>query len=1034
MKIQKKYYWKGLDQLSNDPEFVKNAEKEFHEQLPVGENETRGSSRRDFLKMMGFSLAAASLAACEAPVRKAIPYVTQPDDIIPGVPNYYASTYIHKGDYCSIVVKTREGRPIKIEGNRLSNVTRGGVNAQVEASILNLYDTNRLKEPLSANIPILWQELDQTVMGRLQDISSHGGQIRIVSNTIISPTTQKAIQDFISVYPTTRHIVYDAYSANGIRLANQANFGQNVIPYYDYSRARVIVGFSADFLGTWISPIENIKQYSKTRKLGHGKTEMSRHYQFETLMSLTGANADYRTPIKPSQEGLAVATLYNLIAQKAGAARINAQEAVEINHLEKAAEDLWSARGSALVVCGSNDPAIQQVVNNINTLLGAYQAGLINLNFPVFYRQGNDAEMDQFVSELVLGQIEAVIFFECNPVYDHPRGEAIAEGLTKAIMTVSTAERLDETATLVNVVAAGHHYLESWNDAEPRRGQFSLMQPAITPIFNTRQSEESLIRWAGIQTQDYFTYLQDTWRQLYFPLQTQTADFQEFWDNTLLHGVFEVAQTVTDGSPSININLQAVASEINSRYSAARNNWELVLYEKCGIGTGSMANNPWLQELPDPISRVCWDNYISISQQDARELKISVREGMTSLLTVRVGDREFSIPALIQPGQVKGTIGIAIGYGRTSSGPVGDNVGVDVYPLVQYHNGTLMYNLLEGVEVGSKGGNYKLAHTQTHHTYMGRETIIQESILPEYQADPKAGRYEPMLHTSKGDKRPETISLWREHQFPNHHWGMIVDMNSCVGCGACVVSCNVENNVPVVGKEEVLNRREMHWLRIDRYYSSLEPDNYKGLEQVAENPEVIFQPMLCQQCNNAPCETVCPVVATTHSTEGLNQMTYNRCIGTRYCANNCPYKVRRFNWFKYHDNKQFMHVNHAMYSDLGKMVLNPDVTVRSRGVMEKCTFCVQRIQLGKLEAKMKGRRPLDGEITTACAKACPADAIVFGDLNDPESSVSKQLDIQHVEDSNLHFANEPRAYNVLSELNVRPNIYYLTKIKNKDRA
>ncbi len=1033
MKIQKKHYWKGLEQLSNDPEFVKNAEKEFYENLPIGQNENGGSSRRDFLKMMGFSIAAASLAACEAPLRKAIPFVNQPVDLVPGVPNYYASSYIHKGDYCSIVVKTREGRPIKVQGNEFSNVTKGGVNAQVEASVLGLYDTHRLKDPIINKEKTTWSEVDQSIIGKLREVVSKGGQIRIVSNSIISPTAQKAIQGFMATFNNSQHIVYDAHSVYGITMANQVNFGQSIIPSYDFSLAETIVSFSADFLGTWISPIEFIKQYSKTRKIGKGKKEMSRHYQFEALMSLTGANADYRTPIKPSQEGLAIVKLHNLIARKAGVAVINAQDPGEVNHLEKAADELWATRGKSLVVSGSNDPAIQQVINQINTMLGSYTSGIINIATPVYYRQGNDAAMQQFVNELSNGRIDAVIFYGCNPVYDHPQGNIIGESLSNISLSVSTSERLDETANLTQIVAPGHHYLESWNDAEPKKGFYSLMQPAITPLFNTRQAEESVIKWAGV-TSDYFAYLQDNWRQTFFNLQNEYSDFQTFWDKTLLTGVLEIPNATETLAPGININPTAISSVINATYKPDNAEWELIFYEKSGVGTGSMANNPWLQELPDPVSKVCWGNYLTVSQQTAREWKIKVNEGNTALVNVKVGGNNFEIPVLIQPGQANRTLGIAIGYGRRSSGPVGDQVGVDVYPLVKFSGDTLKYLLMEGVSIEPSGKSYKLAHTQTHHTYMGRETIIQEATLPEYQENPAAGRFVAKLHTSEGDKKAEEISLWREHQYPNHHWGMMIDLNSCIGCGTCVVSCNVENNVPVVGKNEVLNRREMHWLRIDRYYSSAEPDNYDGLEEAAENPEVIFQPMLCQQCNNAPCETVCPVAATTHSTEGLNQMTYNRCIGTRYCANNCPYKVRRFNWFKYHDNKEFMHVNNAMYSDLGKMVLNPDVTVRSRGVMEKCSFCVQRIQLGKLNAKMEGRRPKDGEITTACAKACPADAIMFGDMNDKESSISKYLDLTRMENSNLVFAKEPRAYNVLSELNTRPNIFYLTKIKNKERV
>lgn len=1032
--MKKKYYWKGLEQISNDPDFIKNAEKEFSEYLPVNRNENGGSSRRDFLKMMGFSIAAASLAACEAPVRKAIPYVTQPVDISPGVPNYYASSYVHKGDYCSIVVKTREGRPIKIEGNELSGVTQGGVSAQVEASVLNLYDKQRITDPYAAKRKISWQELDAEVSNRLRTIAGRGGQIRIVSPSILSPSAKSAIQRFLSTWTTARHVVYDAGSVYGMREANRINFGLDAIPSYDFSKADAIVGISADFLGSWISPIEHIKQYSKTRKLGKGKTTMSRHYQFEPLMTLTGANADYRSPIKPSQEGLAVVGLYNLIAQRAGAAQITASNSMDIPLLEKAAGDLWKSRGKALVVCGSNNPFIQQTVNNINALLGAYGSGLIDVNTPVNYRQGDDEQMQQFVYELAAGNIDAVIFYGANPVYDHPSGKDIAAGIAKANLSVSTSERMDETTDLVGFIAPDHNFLESWSDSEPKRGYYSLIQPAITPLFNSRQAEESLLRWSGAAIEDYYTYLLDYWRSNIFPLQSEYPIFEDFWQNTLYKGVFELPPQQRGGMPAFNINLGEVGNAIMASARAVEG-WELVLYEKPGSRTGSMANNPWLQEMPDPISKVCWGNYVSIPQNIASEWNVKFSEGMTSLARVTIGDQSFEIPIVVQPGQAKRTIGIALGYGRRKAGPVADGLGIDVFPFVRYENNTLVFNHLDGVNIEPTGKSFKLAQTQTHHTYMGRETVIQEALLSDYQEDPMAGRYAPTLHTSEGVKNVEEISLWHEHQYNNHHWGMIIDLNSCVGCAACVVACQVENNVPVVGKDEVLNRREMHWLRIDRYYSSdAEADDYSGLEKAAENPEVTFQPMLCQQCNNAPCETVCPVAATTHSTEGLNQMAYNRCIGTRYCANNCPYKVRRFNWFKYHNNEKFMDVNFAMYDDLGKMVLNPDVTVRSRGVMEKCTFCVQRIQLGKLEARKERRRVRDGEIVTACAKACPADAIMFGDMNDMESNIAKYLGFEPEEGKIRLKVNEPRAYNVLAELNTRSNIYYLTKIRNKDKA
>lgn len=1035
MKQSKKYYWKGLEQLRNDPEFVKYAGKEFPEDLPLANEQKSGTNRRDFLKMMGFGIATATLAACETPVRKAIPFVNQPHEIKPGIPNYYASTYINKGDYCSIIVKTREGRPIKIEGNEYSQVTKGGVSAQVEASVLDLYDNDRLHQPLMEGNETSWDELDNSVISQLKSINARGGQIRIVSNTILSPSTKSVINDFIAKYQTTQHITYDPQSAYGMILANQRNFGQAVIPSYDFSKPEVIVNFGADFLGTWISPIEFTKDFSKTRKLNGDKKDMSRLYQFESLMSLTGANADYRTRIKPSQEGLVIAKLYNILAEKAGAARLDTTDPGDIKFLQPAADQLWQRRGKTLVLSGSNDPNLQEIVNNINQLLGAYDAKIIDLNKPLHYRQGNDQQMHQFIQDVKGGKIAGVIFLDANPVYDHPMGFELGKGLSNLSLSVSTSAKVDETAQYLKTMAPTHHFLEAWNDAEPKRGHYSLIQPAISPVFNTRQAEESLLIWSEQPEKSYYNYLQGFWRDNFFNNQNATSDFQSFWDKALYNGVYDEqsSETETMGT-NFASNLTFVANKINQRYLSDNSEWELSLYFKTGIGNGTMANNPWLQEMPDPISRVTWDNYITIPQSFAREIDFNSTEGSTYLMNLQWQSSKLDIPMLEQPGQAANTLGLALGYGRTHAGPVAKELGINAYPLVQYIDGAVQYQIFTGISINPTRERYQLAQTQTHHTYMGRETVIQESILPEYQQDPYAGRYQPKLHTSEGDVHPEAITLWMEHDYENHHWGLIVDMNSCTGCGACTIACQAENNVPVVGKQEVINRREMHWIRIDRYYSSDAPaDDYKALEDAAENPEVIFQPVMCQHCNNAPCETVCPVVATTHSTEGLNQMTYNRCIGTRYCANNCPYKVRRFNWFKYHDNEEFKDVNRAMYDDLGKMVLNPDVTVRSRGVMEKCSFCVQRIQYGKLQAKKEGRRPIDGEINTACVKACPAEALVFGDMNNPDSKISKHLGLELQKGTSKVKVNEPRAYNMLAEINVRPNVYYLTKVKNKEQ-
>lgn len=1050
MKESKKTYWKGLEELEQDESFKKYAEKEFPDYLPVnlekgGFDEDGSSSRRDFLKLMGFGVAAASLAACEAPVRKAIPYLNKPVDVDPGIPNYYASTYVNAGNYCSIVVKTREGRPIKIQGNQLSHVSKGCVDAQVEASVLSLYDDARLKQPFLNGKPSSWSEIDNDITGKLRSISSSGDKISLVSNTILSPTTKAVIADFKEKFPNAEHVVYDTFSSDGLRTAHNNLFGKPVIPSFDFSKAEVIVSFAADFLGTWIAPIEFSSQYVKNRKLENGKKTMSRHYHFEANLSMTGANADYRSKVKPSQEGLAVAQLYNFLAKKAGAPGYNTPK-VDVKFIEKAGNELWSKRGRSLVIGGSNDPSVQTIIGKINDLLGNY-GSTIDINTPLYYRQGNDKQFTDFVKDLQAGRVGAVIFLNANPVYNHPQGSDIASGLEKVKLKVSTSDRMDETAASCDIVAPQNHYMESWDDAEPKPGIYSLVQPVIRPLFDTRQMQESLLTWAG-SPQEYFSYLQSSWRSKFYVEDDSMLGFQTFWDQVLHDGVYKhevtgdaaTSDEENDSDNPLNIieDLSAQFSDINKNYKADNGGFELVLYQKVGLGDGSHANNPWLQEMPDPITKVTWDNYATISLTDAKALGISMSaEGGTNYARLTVAGNAVKVPVLIQPGQALGTIGLAFGYGRSHAGKVGDNVGVNAYPLADVAGGIIKYTVHNDVDLVIEQEKTKIARTQTHQTIMGRH-IVQESTLKEYKKNPAAGRVYPKIATSEGFKAPRKITLWKGHDFDNHHWGLMIDMNSCTGCSACIISCQAENNVPVVGKQEVLNRREMHWIRIDRYYTSNEPEDETGkiqtlrsMEEPSDNPEVTFQPMMCQHCNNAPCETVCPVAATTHSSEGLNQMTYNRCIGTRYCANNCPYKVRRFNWFKYHDNEQFADANPTMNSNLGKMVLNPDVTVRSRGVMEKCSMCVQKIQEGKLIAKRENRRPVDDDFATACTTSCPADAMIFGDMNDPNSRISKALKIQEKDKTNVE-VGEPRAYHVLEELNVNPNVFYLTKIRNKD--
>ncbi len=1021
MEHTNKRYWKGLEELRNDKDFVKNANSEF---APAPPTETQyeslvdgmGSHRRDFLKVLGFGMAAVSLAACETPVRYAIPYLNKPEGEFPTIANWYASTYAEGGDYASVLVKTREGRPIKLEPNNLSSFA-SGISARVHGTLLSLYDIEKLKGPAKGvDTKVSWEQVDKEIISQLAQLA--GRPIRLVSTTIISPSTKAVVADFVAKYPTTTHVQYDANSSFALVKANGG-----VVPAYDFSKAKTIVSIDADFLGTWIAPMAFSKQYAETRKLSSakgGKKDMSRHYQFETQLSLSGSNADYRTAVRPSQIGLVVAALYNKVASKLGGSSVSAA-AVSVPHLDQAAADLIAAKGQALVVCGVNDINVQNLVRSLNNMLGSNGSTISGA--PYNLRQGDDIAMNGFIDELKGGTVGAVMFLDANPVYDHPRGAEIAAALPKVPLSISFSARPDETAALTKYICPASHYLESWGDAEPRMGYYSLMQPTISLIFNTRQAQSSLLKWAG-KNEDFHEYVEAYWRNNMYS--QSSGSFDQFWLKALHDGLLDPkAATKSVLSGAVNqpaAGLPTTALEPNNAddgdalaktYKANGSGLELVLYEKVGMGTGNLANSPWIQEFPDPVTKACWDNYACLAKATASEL--GVEQG--DMVTIDFKGKALELPVIVQPGQAAGTVAVAIGYGREKAGKSADGVGVNAYPWATFNNGYLSFRPGE-VTLSKSGGTREIAQTQTHDTVMGRESVLQDAVLGDYQKNVMAGRFVPKVETPEGPKNATDITLWNGHEYKNHSWGMVVDLNSCTGCGACVIGCQAENNIAIVGRQEVINRREMHWIRIDRYYSSKSADSLADLDEAAENPEVTFQPLMCQHCNNAPCETVCPVLATTHSSEGLNQMTYNRCVGTRYCSNNCPFKVRRFNWFKYFDSDDF---DYNFNNDLGKMVINPEVTVRSRGVIEKCSMCVQRIQEGKLYAKKERRRPVDGEIKTACEQTCPTNAITFGDMNDPESRISKILEVER----------EGRAFHMLEEINVRPQISYLTKIRNK---
>ncbi|MCF8256086.1 MAG: TAT-variant-translocated molybdopterin oxidoreductase [Flavobacteriales bacterium] len=1048
-----KIYWKGLDELHNTPEFQESAANEFTPEATAdifndgNESTEAGTKRRDFLKFMGFSIGAATLAACETPVMRSVPYLNKPEDITPGVPNWYASSFFDGVDYASILVKTREGRPIKVIGNRRSTVTLGGVNARINSSVLSLYDAARAKGPLKGGAESTWNEVDRDIVIGLKKAASEGKQVVLLTETIISPSTKHAIAEFTEAFGDVKHVILDSLSVSGVLAANEESFGVRALADYQFDKAEVVVSFGSDFLSATPNSNANAARYAKMRKPKDGK--MSRHFQFEANMSLTGSNADVRVAQKPSETIDSLVALYNRIASATGGSVVSG--GVDSPEVSKAASELLAAKGKGIVISGSNSKAEQVLVNAINSQLGNIGT-TIDLTNPLLLRQGNDADMAALVVDMNAGKVGALLIHGVNPSYSYFDAEKFNSGLAKVDITVSFADRLDETAEKVGILTPDHHYLESWNDAEPKAGHYSLVQPTIQPLFNTRQFQESLLKWSGNDS-DYYTYIRENWKGSIYSASLNPV-FANFFNTALFEGVYENGATEAVAI-AFKGDVNAAAAAL-PKYSG---DFELQLYVKAGAGDGSQANNPWLQELPDPVSRVTWDNYLTMSPTQMKELGFSRLERgdfMADVAILTANGVTLKIPVYPSPGQKYGTVGLAVGYGRTAAGKSGNGVGVNAFPLAK--DGSFSVG---GVTISSANEKYEIAQLQSHHTLMGRESIVKETTFAEYSKDAKAGnpRVEFYVasapsaarkaaatahgqehghdgHAHADDHGHENYkigaadaNLWGNHAIDSgHRWGMAIDLNKCIGCGACVTACGAENNVPVVGKEEVRRGRDMHWLRIDRYYTSDMTterakaegvgaiDKFTAMEAAAVAPRVAYQPVMCQHCNHAPCETVCPVAATTHSDEGLNQMTYNRCIGTRYCANNCPYKVRRFNWFQYHDgSKEFG--NNPANSELGRMVLNPDVVVRDRGVMEKCSFCVQGIQAAKLKAKKMGRKVLDEEVQSACAEACPTHAIAFGDLNDTESRVASK-------------AKDERSYHLLEEVGVQPNVYYMTKVRN----
>jgi MoCo/4Fe-4S cofactor protein with predicted Tat translocation signal len=1018
-----KKYWKSVEELNENSSIVETLRNnEFVEEIPttdfLSDKESLSSSsttRRDFLKYVGFSTAAATLAACEGPVHKSIPYVLQPEQVIPGVADYYATSMFDGFDFANLLVKTREGRPIKIENNTIAGA-KFAANARVHASVLSLYDSMRLKRTKIAHKEATWQEADLKIKASLAEAKAKGGEVVLLTNTLASPSTEKLIAEFIAKNPTAKHVIYDAVSESAALDAFEAAYGERALVDYDFSKAGTIISVGADFLGDWQGGSFD-SGYSKGRIPQAGK--MSKHFQFEANMTLSGAAADKRVPMTVAHQKQALVKIYNVITGSAvSTAKVDNEDVVM-----KAAQQLKAAGSKGLLVSGIQDRNAQLLVLAINAALASEAFSTSGTRQ---IRKGSNEKVVQLIADMNAEKVHTLIMSGVNPVYTLADSKGFVSGLKKVKLSAAFSLREDETASITNIAIPAPHYLEQWNDLMLTKGTYSLTQPTIRPLFSSKQFQEGLLSWNGSGA-DYYDYLK-----------ANAANYTNggSWNQTVHDGVVVGASAGAAGGSA---NFAAAASALAA--SVPAKGFELVLYTKTGLGDGQQANNPWLQEFPDPITRVSWDNYVTVSPMDARdnslglENRIVANGGLNgSYVTLTVnGIKLENVPVIVQPGQAKGTLGMALGYGKKANLKEEMQVGLNAYA---FYAG---FNNVQSATIAKASGEHEFACVQGQKTLMGRGDIIKETTLEIFNAkynEPELWNAVPMVSLDHKEVEATKVDLWEPFdRSVGHHFNLSIDLNACTGCGACVIACHAENNVPVVGKSEIRRSRDMHWLRIDRYYSSEDTfahdnekkDNFEGLfgkkgslggfgdmEKAADNPQVSFQPVMCQHCNHAPCETVCPVAATSHGRQGQNQMAYNRCVGTRYCANNCPYKVRRFNWFLYNSNDEFdFHMN----DDLGRMVINPDVNVRSRGVMEKCSMCIQKTQLTILTAKREGREVGVEEFEVACSAACSSGAMVFGDVNNKESKVAK-------------LAEDKRMYHLLESVGTKPNVFYHVKVRN----
>jgi molybdopterin-containing oxidoreductase family iron-sulfur binding subunit len=946
-------YWRSLGELEDSPSFRANLEREFTEgasELP------EGVTRREMIQLLGASLSLAGLAACRRPVEKIVPYVNAPEEIIPGVARRYATTMPFGRSAYGLVVESHEGRPTKIEGNELHPGTNGRSSVRTQASILGLYDPDRTQTVLHDGKPASWADF-VTAWGELEKthLADGGASLALLTPSFASPTRARLLKELQARFPKARVAVHEAVSDENALAATP---GQHPVLHVD--KAAVILALDADILGNDPEDVRHIAGFAAGRRAAIDGGAMNRLWAVEPGFSLTGAMADHRLALR----GQAVAQLAHALASRLVAGRIAAEPpaGVDGKWLDAVARDLTSNRGHGLIVAGPGQPDhVHANVLAMNTALG-------NVGTTLTYHETIDAgtpssaSVRSLVEAMSAGSVSTLVVLGGNPAYDTPADVDFAGSAKKVANLVTVSTHHDETGRLAKWLIPAAHFLESWDDARAVDGTMSVVQPLILPLFGGKSATEVLGLLATGKDQLGHDLVQETWKPV-----LGASSFERSWNRVLHDGLLE-------GSATAPVAPQPRPAEGSA--DEGGDGFEVGFRPSPFLHDGRYANDAWLQELPDAVTKVTWDNPALLSPASARALGVKDED----LVTVSVRGKSLTLPVAIVPGQVDKTVILTLGYGRREAGRIARGVGFDAYPLRERD--------YDAATVVKASGTAMLAHTQEHGSMEGRP-VIREAALEEYKKDP--------AFAQEAVELPKLDSMWTEKPYDTgHQWAMTIDLNSCVGCNACVVACQSENNIPIVGKQQVRNGREMHWIRVDRYF-----------EGEADKPRMIFQPVPCMQCENAPCEQVCPVAATVHDDEGLNVMVYNRCIGTRYCSNNCPYKVRRFNFFNYTKDTP----------EILKLVQNPDVTVRARGVMEKCTYCTQRINAAKLDAKLAGRTLKDGDVKTACQQACPAAAIEFGDLRDAASRV-------------VAAKKDPRNYALLAELNSKPRTTYLAKVRN----